>query len=113
MAAAASTETNPNAASKRGLTPNNGAMAAPLVTPMKKMGVRMPPLPPDSSVTPVTIILTRKAMALTLNAPVNTPSIVSVPSPAYCTPLIAYTPTTIRPPSAAMIKGCASTRLTK
>jgi small-conductance mechanosensitive channel len=45
--------------------PKNGANAAPLVAPTKKIGVTMPPLPPVSSVIEVARILRRNAPAKT------------------------------------------------
>ena len=51
LAAAARTETKPNAAMTPGSSPAAWARATPLVAPMKKSGVTMPPLPPVSRVT--------------------------------------------------------------
>ena len=57
LAAAARTETKPNAAITPGSRPAACARATPLVAPMKKSGVTMPPLPPVSRVTAVARIL--------------------------------------------------------
>ena len=63
FAAAPSTATMPTAASIAGGRPSQGASTAPHVVPMKKIGVRMPPLPPTSSVIDVARIFSRNAPA--------------------------------------------------
>ena len=82
FAPAASIATRPTAARSAVGTPKNGAKAAPLVAPTKKMGVTIPPLPPVSSVIEVARILRRNAPAKIGVVPASTPLIVSVPRPA-------------------------------
>src|SRR5205085_6580290 len=73
FAAAASIATRPTAAKKVVGMPMSGANAAPLVAPMKKIGVTMPPLPPVSSVIDVATILRRNPQARTDVVPASTP----------------------------------------
>ena len=79
FAAAASIATRPTAASSVDGSPTTCDKAAPLVAPMKKIGVTMPPLPPVSSVIEVARILRRKAPAKTAVVPARTPLMVLVP----------------------------------
>ena len=81
--AAATTATNPTAATSVDGAPNTGASAVRLAAPTKKIGVKMPPLPPASSVIDVARILRRKAPRATCDVPASTPLIVSVPRPAW------------------------------
>ena len=86
LAAAARTETKPNAAMTPGSSPAAWARATPLVAPMKNSGVTMPPLPPVSRVTLVATILNRKASANTFAVPSSEASMVGRPRPAYSSP---------------------------
>src|SRR5258708_37803236 len=103
--AAASIATSPTAARNVVGAPKNGANAAPLVAPMKKIGVTMPPLPPVSSVIDVAGILRRNPQARTGVVPASTPLIVSVPRPAYVSPAAKYRSTNSTPPDAASRDG--------
>ena len=82
FAAAAKSATNPTAARKGGGSPSHGARAAPLAAPMKKIGVRMPPLPPVSSVMTVARIFNANTLNATGMLAVSSALIRSVPSPA-------------------------------
>jgi hypothetical protein len=78
-AAAARTATAPRNVVGR---PKSVASAAPLVTPIKKMGVTIPPLPLDSSVIEVARILSRTAGAATDAVSARTPLDRPGPEPA-------------------------------
>src|SRR5262245_51746360 len=101
FAAAANTATRPTAPRNVAGTLNKGASAAPPVAPTKKIGVTMPPLPPDSSVIDVARILSSADAVTTPVVPARTPSIVSVPRPAYVSPNTPYNTARAAPPAAA------------
>ena len=82
LAAAARTETKPKAANTLEGRPTAVDSAAPLVAPMKKSGVTMPPLPPVSRVTVVATILKKNARTNSRAVPASADSITPVPRPA-------------------------------
>src|SRR5438093_5022561 len=98
LAAAASTETNPKAANTLDGRPAAADSAAPLVAPMKKIGVTMPPLPPVSSVTAVATILKRKARTNSRARPASADSMTPVPRPAYDEPAAVENSASAIPP---------------
>ena len=86
FAAPATTLTKPNAAKSPVGRWKSRASAAPLVAPMKKSGVTIPPLPPVSSVTAVATIFQRNARSAIVPVAASALSIVATPSPAYGSP---------------------------
>ena len=86
FAAPATTPTKPNAAKSPVGRCRSRARAAPLVAPMKKRGVTIPPLPPVSSVTAVATIFHRNARIAIVPVAARALSIVATPRPAYASP---------------------------
>ena len=87
FAAAPSTATKPNAANIGAGNPRWPASAAPRVVPIKKIGVTMPQLPPDSNVIAVAAILMANAKQGELYRTLHGLIYAAYsPSPAYRTP---------------------------
>ena len=80
FAAPAKRATMPMAAKVAGSTPRMAASRVPKVAPTKKMGVTMPPLPPNVRVMQVNSIFAAKAYH-TIFEPASAASMVLSPSP--------------------------------
>src|ERR1019366_2487465 len=86
FAAPATTPRKPKAAKSPVGRCRRRARAAPLVAPMKKRGVTIPPLPPVPRVTVVATIFHRNARVAVVPVAAGAVSIVGTPRPAYVSP---------------------------